>query len=248
MSIEDSDNVKFSIAEEAAQRAKVEAVVLPTWLSDNLPDHLPKSVISFKGGKFHVSHDGSEHDTINEAYDYLRTLKDGYQLVLDESVNGQGGELTGAFFHCDPEEGKTTTRLLMSYPTEERLYAMKEDYLRWLDEIVVQYESNPNDFLNSHNFLSYHPAFWVRDKNEKTFNWEMDFGLDKLAINVWADEETGLPVVFLEHGLHVEPEYIRHYHDDRIFSRSDTYEGAIVVMARRVHKTYDVDGVERTEQ
>jgi hypothetical protein len=237
--------------DEQAYKDAVKDVVLPEWLTAEFPAHLPATYLywSAKKDTFRLSHedysyeDAVEFDTIAEAYDYASTLKDQYQVVLNSSVNGHGGKLIGLGFLCDSKDG--SSRLLSNTTTEDLEDIMKHDYLEWLTEISVDYNADPEDFLKAHKFLTHHPLFWVKGKKEKSFQWATDNGLRNMAINVWANEETGKPVIFLEHGQHHEDGYTHYYHDTRIFVREETFEKAIITMAKKVNAVFDLEGYER---
>ena len=244
MDREDFDDDAFE-AKEAYQAEIVKDIVLPKWLTREFPTHLPHMVISFKDGNF-VTSDRSTFATIEEAYDYASSYKDTNQVVLDASVDGHGGRLNSlGFFFCDPDFETGKTRLLMSYTTEEIVSNLKHDYLNWLTEICIDYSADPDDFITAHKWLSHHPVFWSKGTKEKSFNWATDVGLDKMSINIWADKETGKPVVFLEHGAHYEKDYISFYHDARIFVQEETFEEAVISMAKKVNAVFDTDGYER---
>lgn len=237
---------------EQGYKDAVKDVVLPEWLTAELPAHLPVIYIywSAKKDTFRLSNENYsndenvvEFDTIVEAYDYASTLKDRYQVVLNSSVNGHGGKLISLGFLCDSKDG--SSRLLSNVTTEDLEDIMKHDYLEWLTKVSVDYNSDPEDFLKAHKFLTHHPLFWVKGKKEKSFQWATDLGLDKMSINIWAHEETGKPVIFLEHGQHHEDGYTHYYHDPRIFVREETFEKAIVAMAKKVNAVFDLDGYER---
>jgi len=243
-----AENSEFD-PDELLHKNAVNEVVLPEWLTAEFPEHLPLTAISFNNGKFHVSHDGSRFDTIEEAYDFASEFSDTYQVVLDSSVDGHGGTLEeDGFFFCDTDKATGTSRLLLSMTTEELVFSLKEDYLNWLNDISVDYNANPDNFLTAHKWLSHHPMFWVKGTKEKSFHWATDNGLQEMSINVWPNKETGEPVIFLEHGMHHEQGYTNFYHDDRIFAKGKTYEEAIITMAKNVNIVFDLDGNERVSE
>lgn len=222
----------------------VDRIVLPEWLTHTLPEHLPWSVISFADGKFHVSHDGSKFDGIVEAYDYVSTFKDKYQVVLDPSVDGHGGEFVQEFFFCDIEPGEGSSRLLFSHTTEDRLARVKQSYFTWLTKISIEYSVDPDDFFKAHNWLTFHPVFWRKSKLSDPFHWITDDGLRDSSVGVWWNDEENKPGIRLDAGEHRGPDYL-HYSDDRFIFFASTYEEAIVLLAKEVNKFFDVDGVER---
>jgi hypothetical protein len=226
---------------------EVEGVVLPEWLMSSFPEHLPWNVISFNEGKYNVSHDGSEFGDIIEAYDYASSFKDKYQVVLDPSVDGHGGELMDGFFFCDVEQGASSSRLLLSHTTQDSVTLLKHDYLAWLTKVSIEYSIDPDSFFNAHRWLTFHPVFWRKSRVEDNFRWDTSDGLRATTISLWWNEEENRPGICLEAGGHIGPDYTSYYRDDRLTSYASTYEEAIIVLAKSVNETFDVDGVERSK-
>lgn len=232
---------------EQAYKDEVKDIVLPEWLTAEFPKHLPHAVISFRADGFYANEDGP-YETVVEAYEYVTSMRDRYQVVFDASVDGHGGKLSGNGFFCNPDTDKGNVRLLVSITSEDIEDIMKHDYLEWLTVVSIDYNMDPEDFVKAHKFLSHHPMLWIKGTKEKSFHWGTDVGLDKMSINVWADEETGKPVVFLEHGMHHEDGYTHFYRDDRIFVREETFEKAVIAMAAKVNAVFDLNGYERSPE
>jgi hypothetical protein len=229
---------------EQTYKDEVKDIVLPKWLTDEFPKHLPHAVISFRADGFYANEDGP-YENIVEAYEYVTSMRDRYQAVFDASVDGHGGKISGNGFFCNPDTDNGRVRLLVSITSEDIEDILKHDYLEWLTVVSIDYNMDPEDFVKAHKFLSHHPMFWVKGTKEKSFQWATDLGLDNMSINVWADEETGKPVVFLEHGQHHEDGYTYFYRDVRIFVQEETFEKAIIAMAAKVNAVFDLDGNER---
>lgn len=223
---------------------EVEGIVLPKWLTSTFPEHLPWTVISFSEGKFRVSHDGSEFYDIVEAYDYASTFTDEYQVVLDPSLDGNGGELMDGFFFCVVGQGASSSRLLLSYTTQDRVSMLKHSYRKWLTKISIEYSIDPDDFFKAHNWLTFHPVFWRKNNLRDPFRWVTDDGLHDATVSVWWNEEENKPGIRLDASEHKGPDYTN-YCDDRITFFASTYEEAIVLLAKEVNELFDVDGNER---
>lgn len=225
----------------------VESIVLPEWLTKTFPKHLPWNVISFREGKYHVSHDGSEFDDVIEAYDYASSFKDEYQVVLDDSLDGHGGELMNGFFFCDVEQGASSSRLLLSHTTQDSVMMLKQSYLTWLTRISIEYSIDPDNFFNAHNWLTFHPVFWRKSNLRDPFRWVTNDGLHDATVSMWWNEEENKPGICLEASEHKGPDYTQ-YCDDRIAFFASTYEEAIILLAKEINELFDVDGVEREKK
>lgn len=236
--------------EDTGTPAPREGVRLPEWFLANLPEHLPHSLISYADGEFHWSYDLSSHPTVQAAYDHARQFKDVTQVNLDKSLEGHGGHFPGGelgwMFFCDKDENTPRPRLLTSSSTEETVEAYSESYENWLTVLTPTYYSNPDNFVTAYQWLSSHPAFWVKSGAEKSFEWDTEYGLSDVSISVYLDDD-GKTVVFLEHGIHLE-DYTGHFHDPRIFAMSETFEESIILMGKKVRKAYGLDGTELPEQ
>lgn len=236
--------------ETSATPVTTENVSLPKWFLADLPEHLPHSIISYAEGEFHWSYDLSRHATVEEAYDYAHKFKDKVQVKLDPSLNGHGGHFAGntdwdTIFVCDRNENTERSRLLMSHNTEDTVEGYEEEYEKWLTVTTPEYDANPDDFVTAHQWLSAHPAFWVKSGPEKSFHWDTENGLKNMSVNVYLDDD-GKTVVFLEHGIHLD-DYTGYYHDPRIFALKETFEKSILSMAKKVRKVYGLDGTELPE-
>lgn len=235
-----------SAANEAAKGAA--SVVLPEWLTNEFPEHLPPIVLSYDKEEFWASTDSitTSFPSIEEAYDFASTLRSEYQVEFDSSVDGHGGRLLDRNFLCDAVDG--SSRFLGGYKTESFLEDLKEDYFQFITETSLEYSLNPDDFITAWTWLTHHPVFWIKGTKEKSYYWATDSGLDRMSINAWVNEETKQPVVFLEHGPHHEENYTYYYHDIRIFVKATTFEEAIIDMAKKVNDVYGPDGYERSEK
>lgn len=225
-------------------RDEVEGIVLPKWFSDLFPPHLPWSIIAFKDGKFHVSHDGSMFDDIAEAYDYVSCFSSDYQVVFDSSVDGHSGELLDRIFLCDIPEGGRSGRLLPGQPTEDVEAVIKHDFRHWLTETSLEYNADPDDFVSAHNWLDCHPIFWtVQGRGPITYrSWATSSGMRHVRVRVWFDENTKEPGVFMEAGPHIAPDYRECGINYKLCSYATTYEQAVIELAKKVNELYDLDG------
>lgn len=120
---------------------------------------------------------------------------------------------------------------------------LRARYSRWL-ELVESYEDDPEDFVNSFNFVSRHPAFWTRRADEPTYSWKTSEHHLKLWFQVSTDARGNTQFLF-ETGGHVEPHYLDTYHDTRLDTVSSSYEEGIVKLANSTRKLFNSDGTAR---
>lgn len=222
---------------------------LPSWITEHLPVSAPVSLLSFKEGKFHTSHDNQEFDKILDAYKHLQE-DTGCQIVLDDSLEGHGGYMhSGAFIYESEVSGRTSVRRIL-YPrtTENDMFNLQAEFFFWLHETVLNYEANPTDFVQAHIFLTRHPVFWHKIKKRKSFLWRTENGLNGLVVEVGYNPGTQVPLVTLITGAHdPESHYTMFRPEGRLVVRGVSYEEAIVKLAEKVHEFYDPDGTDRTE-
>lgn len=219
-------------------------VILPEWLTKCLPPHKPRVVISWRDGAFHATGDDFEvtGNNLQELYDEYNS--DEVDVVLDDSVNGHGGNLMGGMFFCEAEPGAKTARLLLGMDDEEREALLKSKYKSFMECQHPAYIADPGNWVFAYNWLQHHPVFWYRTEVEPTSRWITDDGLKSLWVAV-STRDNGTPVVMMEHGAHVEDDYTHHYHDFRLDVYASNFEDGYVQTAKLVHKFFNPDGTER---
>lgn len=230
---------------EKLQHESKEVITLPEWFLRQLPEHMPWTVVSYRDEQFHVSHDDSVFNSVVEAYDYARGFGDDYQIVLDKSVDGHGGESDGIFFYCD-----TTRRLLSSFTTQDRVTIFEDDYRLWRDKTNGEYEQDPDDFVAAYRWLLGHPAFWRKDtrkeSRDKSFEWNLSAGLTELILTVWKDEESN-PKLMLQLGHFEKDDFVAYRRDERLILVANSYEKGVVALAKQVRLVFNLDGTELSD-
>lgn len=217
---------------------------LPAWLTAEFPEHLPHSVVSYKDGKYHVSHDGSEFGSVVEACAYVDTCRLEYQLELDDSLNGNGGDLIGGFLLCDIPEGAASGRLLVSSLSEEAEQLLATTFSRWID-FAAEFENRSEDFVFAHHFITNHPVFWTKSTPGKSFDWKTNAGIGHITQTVYRDKD-GNQHVMLEAGAHTGDSYMHCMRDRRLVAVSEGYEDALILLASKVHEYFHNDGNKRS--
>lgn len=218
---------------------------LPEWLTAEFPEHDVEVTIRHDKVWFVVSYPNVgdiTYLTIEEAYDDADLRE--FAPVIDESCNGHGGELHGSFWFSKIDEKRGTGRLLLSGSSTRNSVEVLEMSYKYFLELTEEYLVNPDDFVLAYRWVERHPAFWTRRDGEKTFHWETEYGLAKAWIGVGRDEN-GRPEVMIEHGGHVESDYVHHYHDTRLDVISETFEEAWIAFAEKVHEHFNLDGTDK---
>jgi hypothetical protein len=127
------------------------------------------------------------------------------------------------------------------------------------DETVRAYETNPGSFYNAWHYLEAHPIYWrlmhaPEDASKPAHwrnvddGWGVAFNVSMYVMRVHPETRkvTGDPAlnthteIWLETGENGWPDNSS-YHNYRIDCVADTYEEAIIRMARRVHSHYGND-------
>jgi len=223
---------------------------LPEWLKKELPEPQLPSVISWTEEDGYIVFDEIHEETDNfetleEAYDftenYLKT-----EVIFDESIpelNEENNNNFSRMLFGTPDD-RGNSRLLFSSPDKQKIEDLEEVYENFLN-LAEKYYNNKNDFMTAYDFVDTHPAFWVKllkDK-EKTFLWETE----SHCIKIWSMPIKNDDNMFwaLETGMHIDPDYVEHYHDWRIDASGSTIEEAYINLAANIDKYYNLDGTEK---
>lgn len=216
---------------------------LPQWLNELLPEtSTPQLLAVTADNKLElIQPDGSARvfDTLKDAYNASR--ESDLDLNIAPEVAAREGE-KDTFFLSFPSEDKRFSTMVMGYTDQDRIDSLKRSYGEFL-EYAKSYASNPEDFVKAWRFLDTHPAFWTAsDLKGHPFYWAQEGHANKLNVSVYRHE--GETVIELETGSHVPPEYTTHYGDWRLEVAAETYELAIIELAKRVALTHNLDGTD----
>lgn len=215
-------------------------------LIDGLPEFvkfgrkLPHASISDDGTDYRISVDEAEHfDLPSHAYDFLRV--NGYEALLGKTPRHPNELGEDATFYCEPG---TNRLLLVNYDDEVRRNHLVEDYQEFLIKDAA-WRTDPDDFYACYDWLSSHPAFWSgHESREGEISWETGFGLGHDGPNVYKGDD-GRVRVLLEAGPYMGETRDQHSIDSRLVTVADTYEEAIIDLAKKVDEFYDITGSER---
>lgn len=242
---------------EQAQQDEVKSAVLPKWLKAYTLSPMMHYRVVYLDGSFYLTGVFStgpiyqknpkiRYATAVEAYEHLINISltlTKIQITFDESVDGHGGELDGINFLVESVDALTGQELLPAVVEEDKNLAVKFSYLKWLTEDSLNYINNPGNFSKAYLFLNNHPLFWFKHSKGTSANWETQKGMNYAKKIEPKDQNT---MVTLQHGGHSpDDHYTRHNLDHRITSCEETYEQAVIAMAKKVHELYDLDGYER---
>lgn len=223
---------------------------LPRWLEDQLPEPLPCLHIFYESGAFYLSHSPNDlcFGNIMDAYEYATRFEAEFQIVFDPSVNGHGGNLDGVQFYADGthfETQKPHKFLLAALDTNERMFGLKYSYFNWLTGRSMAYNDDPEDFYHAYNFLTHHPLFWIKPTTTRSYDWKTSQGLQSARMNVSNTREELL--FSLSHGGHRRTDYTNYYRDPKMVGYGRTYEEAVISLADKVNRLYDLDGYARPD-
>lgn len=216
---------------------------LPQWLKDLLPEPSTPQILDLTpDNKLKlIQPDGSAQvfETLEEAYNASR--ENDLDLSISPEVAKREGKRDSLFLSF-PSERKGFRTLVMGYTDQDRVDSLKRGYADFL-KYAKSYFSDPGDFGNAWSFVDTHPAFWVAPNlKSKPFHWIQKGHSNQLLLNVYRHD--GKVFVKLETGSHIPPEYAGHYGDWRLEVTAKTYELAMVELAKRVARAYNLDGTE----
>lgn len=233
---------------------------LPDWLQPLLPDPTEPLRISYKNDEVIITDPDTQEVrrfTVKEPAG-LSVIEDSIRhkdIKLEDSFVEAFSDTTkdfdlGVFY---PIENSKFLRMLFSYDDGNRLKSLEDDFEEFKEQ-YKEYEDNPANFRSAFYFIDTHPAFWVKSKNvEKTWYWHTFGHCQKINLQVLMgtpedDSDVSSYSVLLSTGSHTNQgnrQYYEHYYDHELECIGDSYEEAIIELASRVYKKFNVDGSER---
>lgn len=219
------------------------AVELPGWLVDTFPVVVdePFTVFAVDGVVKSDHPDFPVFGSVSEAFSVFDFAD--IPFVFDSSLEGVEGSFVfgeGTFYVLN-EASTSPNRLLMSHPVKNRIEDLREIYAEWLNDVVPAYVADSTDFMKSYDFVNNHPAFWL--KSSGPASWETDYGCGQVDVSAYMYD--GKPVVLLETGMHIAPDFTSRYLDTDIVSHASTFEEAYVLLASKVFAHYNLDGTSK---
>jgi hypothetical protein len=210
--------------------------------------------INIVEGYCKVAGKDKKFNTFEEAYDYIEREINGLPVFDSKSISefypAYSGGMSGMLVN------RETNRLFMSRG-DASLWDLDLQY-KYFKKLAKKYFKDRKNFYNAYHFLAQHPVFWSLHgelPQSKMLFWETDYGFDKMWHTVYRDR-TGKVIHLLEHGPYMDSEEeitgVKQIipcripsHDIRLDVIGNTYEEAIIKLAKRVHKFYDLNGEER---
>ena len=230
-----------------------EIIGLPNWLEELLPEPTPPHVLTTElqgeNRVLRVTAPTGESQTFSTVRDVDKARHgEGWDLAIDDDVYahfGQGRSARRLTYEADREG---YVGMLMAYSDRKRRASLERAYTGHLTG-RSQYGTDRPDFVAAWNFIDGHPAFWTAyDLNEHPWHWETEGYGSKLRQHVHRNSE-GQTVVQIEAGGHVpfatgpkSKPYSEHYGDWRLEVRAESFEDAILDLAFRVSRAFDIQG------
>jgi hypothetical protein len=186
---------------------------------------------------------------MSEAYDYVNEVLKGNPIFNSDIIPTEGSEVHYGFYEEPVDNG---VRLLLSHSHQDTLYNLEYQY-KYAIKCEKRFNKKPT-FYNAYEFLIHHPMSWSRNQKHPNF-WRTDSGLDDMWTSVLrVKNEKGKleTVILLEHGPYLDSELKGKHnsknnssHNFRLDATAKTYEKAIIKLAKRVHKFYNIDGSDK---
>lgn len=235
---------------------------LPEWLDALIPELTLPVNLKYADGKYYAHYpEGKDYptsaisnpfNTFPEVYESVK-IESGYAVVFDESLPEMKDLLIDGLITIDSGDG--WGRLFISSTEANSLNILENFYSSWITFAENEYLQHTDDFLCSYYFVDRHPAFWTRDKAyaEKAKgkvgwhdHWTTTGHTKRINHSVVFSENSPTRVSFnVETGPHISPEYVMHSCDLRLEVYGESYEEAIIKLAEKIHKFYNLDGSAR---
>lgn len=231
---------------------------LPEWLDALIPELTLPVKLKYVDGKYYAHYpDGKEYPdyTLSEPFD---SFEESY-----DSVKGESG-LTVTFDDSLPETidllfnglitqnaGNGRSRAFISSTEADSLHLLEDSYKSWMKFAENEYLQHTDDFLCAYYFVDRHPCFWTRDQVKSNRpgwddNWRTYGYTQRIdhSVRFNADSSTRVTISF-ETGPHHAPDYRIHSCDLRLETYGESYEDAMIKLAAKIHKFYNLDGSPR---
>lgn len=240
----------------------IAAVDLPEWVHSFAHLARPTATIKYVPKDNHFSVTRSDNGSVTffesfeKAYDSIGRNVD---AILHKNITkGVEGDWLG--FHAFSIKGtgdrEGRNRLFISSGDEDtNKWLVSLAYYKWLDFIVPNYDTNPNDWLTAYHFIDLHPAFWTRHSRggdsgytPPAYEWDTESGIDK--IDMWVTQtSSGNNRIVLETGGHVpslmgndDLDYSTRYADWTLTTSAPTFEKAVVKLAKKIREAFELNG------
>ena len=233
---------------EATQKLIIKEVDMPSFYTFDEPT--PNYVITIEPANgshiFTVADEegtafGGTFGDIENAYDFVQGDLKG-NVIFAGDVKAFSGEDDPHWLSVASDK-PGFSRMLLATTDDLHVGVAKYAYLKFL-ESTLRYEANPSDFFTAYYWLDHHPAFYTRYKEDGN-SWKTDNN-DSIRLDLFKNE-SGQVTFSMEYGSSVPDARMEHYHDMRLDVYEKTYNDAIIALAARVHKFFDVDGSERPD-
>lgn len=179
------------------------------------------------------------------------TVNELYEVLIDNNVKFRfSGAVLKKYSFTDSIVGRTIVvpahngyTQMMFDNSDYLLLKTQLDFIQdFIDNEAKAYHENPKDFLLSYEFINQHTAFWKKFKTSKTdFMWSKEEGISGIWQTFYRDDDGDI-ICLMETGEHESPEYKHLTTRQELNTYANTYENAIILLARSVAQTYYDNG------
>lgn len=233
---------------------KLKQISYPSFVVFNKPTNI-KRIIRTPAGLYKIEDDSfGIFGDVSLAYDYIiNVLKanpvfDAFELNPD-LVEGDEFYSGDRYTYFEKHVKSKQNRVLFSYTVNDPKEAMKNAYKEFL-QIHELWKENKNDWALAWQWVALHPALWHTYMTMPNY-WETGNGWENHWMSVFKTKKQNK--ISIEHGPFLDVElqdetvtpHVQPSHDYRLDVTAESYEDAVIKFAKKLHKFYNIEGLER---
>lgn len=232
--------------------AKIE---LPSFVSlHNEPNRI-KKIVKTEHNLYCIEGD-TRHtfDTVSKAYDHIVNNLNGIPVFNSHELHEMDETEQyvwepNIYVETITIKNKPTTRVLISQDSSYQKKQLVKAYKQFL-KTHEEWKKDPTNWATAWEWISQHPAFWHTLPNLSKY-WQTNNGWTNHYLKVTQNKKKTF--VTIEHGPYVDEEQQdetitprKHpTHDPRLDTTASTYEEAVIKLAKKIHKHYNIKGEPR---
>lgn len=210
--------------------------MLPSWI--DLPTPRTFAEIDFIASPdgddaYILVHDGEIVYGSSDIYDVYEHAKEYNFEFTAAAIEASGSEETWLGVHLPRDDGMIT--LMLAINDVERWDMLQNDYHQAVENIETFRADN--NAASAFDMLDTHPAFWTRRAAEPTWDWQTNGHMQ----DIWFAPTGGGWT--MEAGGHTD-DFTSKFHDLRLDVYGNTFNDALIELAQKVDKFFNVDGTE----